>query len=220
MKTLKELKWDEMLRGILYILLGVVALLIPETMERMLGYLLGGVLIVAGAVSMICYLIRDAHQNYYHNGFVYGLLSIAIGCVVLYKAEWIVSLVPFILGLLVLASGCTKLQDVIDMKRMENGNWIVMLVLAIVNIVLGVILICNPFEAATLLFRVIGVGLIFSGVTDCAVTIYFALKFGKYLKTKETVETSFEELTPEQDDPGQGISNGESEEGGENEQQF
>ena len=60
MKMLKELKWEAILTGVLYILLGIVALLIPETMQKTLGYLIGIVLIVAGLISMICYLLRGA----------------------------------------------------------------------------------------------------------------------------------------------------------------
>ena len=52
MKMLKELKWEAILTGVLYILLGIVALVIPETMQKTLGYLIGIVLIVAGLVSI------------------------------------------------------------------------------------------------------------------------------------------------------------------------
>ena len=41
MKMLKELKWEAILTGVLYILLGIVALVIPETMQKTLGYLTG-----------------------------------------------------------------------------------------------------------------------------------------------------------------------------------
>ena len=74
MKLFKEMKWDALLTGVLYVLLGIVALVLPETMEKTLGYLLAVVLILAGAVSMIAYLLRDAHQNYYHNDFLHGLI--------------------------------------------------------------------------------------------------------------------------------------------------
>ena len=111
MKMLKELKWEAILTGVLYILLGIVALVIPETMQKTLGYLIGIVLIVAGLVSIICYLLRDARENYYHNEFVFGILGIVLGAVVLYKVEIVISLIPFILGVLVLCSGCSKLQD-------------------------------------------------------------------------------------------------------------
>ena len=57
MKMLKELKWEAILTGVLYILLGIVALVIPETMQKTLGYLIGIALIVAGLISIICYLL-------------------------------------------------------------------------------------------------------------------------------------------------------------------
>ena len=124
MKMLKELKWEAILTGVLYILLGIVALVIPETMQKTLGYLIGIVLIVAGLVSIICYLLRDARENYYHNEFVFGILGIVLGAVVLYKVEIVISLIPFILGVLVLCSGCSKLQDAIDLKRLGYGSWL------------------------------------------------------------------------------------------------
>ena len=93
-KLLKQLKWETLLTAALYIVLGVVALVIPDTMVKTLGYLIGILLILAGAVSMICYLLREASQNYYRNDFGYGLVSIAVGILFLYKVEWIISLVP------------------------------------------------------------------------------------------------------------------------------
>ena len=123
MKMLKELKWEAILTGVLYILLGIVALVIPEAMQKTLGYLIGIVLIVAGLISIICYLLRDARENYYHNEFVFGLVGMVVGAAVLYKVEVIISLIPFILGILVLFSGCSKLQDAIDLKRLSYGSY-------------------------------------------------------------------------------------------------
>ena len=197
MKMLKELKWEAILTGVLYILLGIVALVIPETMQKTLGYLIGIVLIVAGLISIICYLLRDARENYYHNEFVFGLIGMVLGAAVLYKVEVIISLIPFILGILVLFSGCSKLQDAIDLKRLSYGSWAGMLVVAVINIILGIILICNPFKAAIVLFRVLGVGLILSGASDCFSTIYFAEKLRRFKQEQEAVEGTYEEITSE-----------------------
>ena len=121
-ELLKKVKWDAILSSLLYVVLGIVTLIIPETMIKTLGYLIGILLILVGAVSMICYLLRDNSLNYYRHDFGYGLVGIAVGILFLYKVEWIISLVPVILGILVLASGCGKLQNVIDMKRAGYGN--------------------------------------------------------------------------------------------------
>lgn len=194
-KLLKQMKWDVILTSLLYVVLGITILIMPNIMFRTLGYLIGAFLIVAGAVSMIGYLLRDAHQNYYRNDFVYGLVEITIGIIVLYKIENIMELVPVILGILVVASGCRKLQDVIDMKRMEYGNWIVMLVLAAANVIFGVVLILDPIEAQLVLERLIGAGLIVSGATDCIVACYFAGKIKKYLERLEAVDSTYVEVT-------------------------
>lgn len=199
MKTIKEIKWSAMLKGILYILLGIVALVIPETMERTLGYMLGIVLIIAGGISMISYLLRDARENYYRDDFVFGLVGIVLGIIMLLKVEVIISLIPLLLGILVVISGCAKLQDVVDMKRMNSGNWIVMLMLALINLILGTVLIFNPFEAATLMFRMLGIGLIFSGITDCVTIIYFANKIKDFVQGASAVESSYEEVTEGKD---------------------
>ena len=197
MKLLKEMKWDAILTAVLYILLGIVALVIPETMQRTLGYLIGIVLIVAGIVSVICYLLRDARENYYHNEFVFGILGIILGAVVLYKVELIISIIPFLLGVLVMCSGCSKLQDAIDLKRLGYGNWLGIFIVAAVNIVLGVVLIYNPFKAAVVLFRVLGVVLILSGAGDCFTTIYFARKFRRFKQERDALDSTFEEIDPE-----------------------
>ena len=196
MKILKELKWEAILTSVLYILLGIVALVLPETMQKTLGYLIGIVLIVAGLVSIVCYLLRDARENYYHNEFVFGLAGIVLGAAVLYKVEVIISLIPFILGVLVLFSGCSKLQDAIDLKRLSYGSWAGMLILAVINIILGIVLICNPFEAAIILFRVLGVGLIMSGASDCFSTIYFARKLRRFKQEQDALDSTFEEIDP------------------------
>ena len=165
-----------------------------------MGYLIGILLIVGGAVSMICYLLREASQNYYRNDFGYGLVSIAVGILFLYKVEWIISLVPLILGILVVASGCRKLQNVIDMKRMGYGNWVYMLILAAVNVVLGAALIVNSLDAALFFLQLVGAGLIFSGVTDCITCFYLAKKAKGYFDDLNAVDSTFAEVVDADED--------------------
>lgn len=197
-KLLKQIKWETMLTSLFYVILGVVTVAIPETMVRTLGYLVGSLFILAGAVSMICYLLRDASRNYDRNDFGYGLVGIAVGVLFLYKVEWITSLVPVILGILVLASGCVKLQHVIDMKRLGCGNWIAVLIVAVINVIFGAVLIANPFSTVILLFQLVGVGLIFSGITDCITVVYVAGRMKDFLDRVQAVDSTFTEAVEEE----------------------
>lgn len=193
-KLLKQVRWETLLTSVLYIILGIVTIVIPDTMIRTLGYLVGILFILAGAVSMICYLLRDPGQNFYRNDFGYGLVGIAVGVLFLYKVEWITSLIPVILGILVLASGCGKLQNVIDMKRADCGNWLAVLILAAVNVVFGAVLIANPFDTVILLFQLVGAGLIFSGITDCITVFYVTGRLKDVFDEVHTVDSTFVEV--------------------------
>ena len=47
--------------------------------------------------------------------------------------------------------------------------------------VVGVLMVINPFDSALLLYRLLGVGLLFSGLTDLASTLYLSKKMHSYV---------------------------------------
>ncbi len=187
MRFIKELKWQSILYHILYILMGAVLLIFPETTARTICYATGGAAVVAGMTAVCIYLFRDVSKNTYRNDFVSGLVSVLLGVFLFYKADLVISLIPFLLGIAVIISGFIKLQNCIDVRRMGYGNGIVLFLLSLVNIVLGIILLVNPFGTAILLFRLIGVGLIFSGATDLAAVLYMSKKIDNYIEDMQVL---------------------------------
>lgn len=197
MKLLKEWKLQSTLYAVLYILLGVILLIFPETTATTLCYGLGGATVTVGVFVVAAYLFRDVRRNAYSNDFVGGLVSILLGLFIIYKVELIISLIPFILGIAVIVSGFIKLQSCIDVRRMGYGNGLALFLLALVNMVLGVVLVLNPFDTAIVLFRIIGVGLIFSGVSDLVTSLYMARKVKNYVKDMEALGNTVDDIMNE-----------------------
>ncbi len=177
MKLLKELKWKSVMYAALYILMGIVLLLFPETTASILCYAVGGASVVVGAVTVCIYLFRDAAKNTYRNDFVTGLAAILLGLFLIARVDLVKALIPFVLGIAVVVSGFIKLQDCIDVRRMGCGNGLGLFLLALVSIVH-----INPFHAAILLMRLIGIGLLFCGVSDLFATIYMSRKIKNYIE--------------------------------------
>lgn len=197
MKLLKEWKLQSTLYAVLYILLGVILLIFPETTATTLCYGLGGSTVAVGVFVVAAYLFRDVRRNAYSNDFVGGLVSILLGLFIIYKVELIISLIPFILGIAVIVSGFIKLQSCIDVRRMGYGNGLALFLLALVNMVLGVVLVLNPFDTAIVLFRIIGAGLIFSGVSDLVTSLYMAKKVKNYVKDMEALGNTVDDIMNE-----------------------
>ena len=186
MKLLKQLKWNLILLAVIFIALGIVLILWPGATMKTICYLLAAMLLALGVASLINYLRKDISGIIYRYDLVVGLCAILGGILVIVKVDKLTDLIPAVLGFLVTMSGILKMQNSVDMLRLGHGTWHVAFAMAIVNIVAGIVLLMNPFEAAQILIMCIGIALVYSGITDLYVTISISRRLSK-IKTEIVV---------------------------------
>lgn len=192
MKLLKQLKWNLILLAILFIALGVVLIMWPGATMKTICYILAVSLIVIGVVFLANYLRKDIAGIIYRYDLVVGLSAILGGILVIIKVDQLVGLIPAVLGFLVTISGILKMQNSVDMLRLGHGTWYVAFAMAIVNIVFGVLLLMNPFRTMELLLMWLGIGFVYSGVTDLYVTISISHKLSRMNLSTEVVSSEEE----------------------------
>lgn len=186
MSLLKQLKWNLILLAVIFIALGIVLILWPGATMKTICYLLAAMLLAIGVVSLINYLRKDISGIIYRYDLVVGLCAILGGILVIVKVDNLTDLIPAVLGFLVTMSGIMKMQNSVDMLRLGHGTWHVAFAMAIVNIVAGIVLLMNPFEAAQILIMCLGIALVYSGITDLYVTISISRRLSR-LKTEIVV---------------------------------
>lgn len=186
MSLLKQLKWNLILLAVIFIALGIVLILWPGATMKTICYLLATMLLAIGVVSLINYLRKDISGIIYRYDLVVGLCAILGGILVIVKVDKLTDLIPAVLGFLVTMSGIMKMQNSVDMLRLGHGTWHVAFAMAIVNIVAGIVLLMNPFEAAQILIMCLGIALVYSGITDLYVTISISRRLSR-LKTEIVV---------------------------------
>ena len=186
MSLLKQLKWNLILLALIFIELGIVLILWLGVTMMPICYLLAAMLLALGVASLINYLRKDISGIIYRYDLVVGLCAILGGILVIVKVDKLTDLIPAVLGFLVTMSGILKMQNSVDMLRLGHGTWHVAFAMAIVNIVAGIVLLMNPFEAAQILIMCIGIALVYSGITDLYVTISISRRLSK-IKTEIVV---------------------------------
>ena len=127
-----------------------------------------------------------------NNDLIKGLVIVCIGIFICVKSELVVSVLPVVLGIGVVLSGILKLQHAFDLKRMGFDTWVRIGLTAAVNIFIGLIVILNPFSTVAWLMRLVGIGFLFSGVTDLITTIYVSKKASEYYVDGKAEETDEE----------------------------
>ena len=189
--VLKNWKVQEIGGAVALLICGLVLLLMPELTLVTIANVIGILVIMIGAFFLIGYFLRKelAAGN---NDLIKGLVIVCIGIFICVKSELVVSVLPVVLGIGVVLSGILKLQHAFDLKRMGFDTWVRIGLTAAVNIFIGLIVILNPFSTVAWLMRLVGIGFLFSGVTDLITTIYVSLKASEYYVDGKAEETDEE----------------------------
>ena len=187
----KNWKVQEIGGAVALLICGLVLLLMPELTLVTIANVIGILVIMIGAFFLIGYFLRKelAAGN---NDLIKGLVIVCIGIFICVKSELVVSVLPVVLGIGVVLSGILKLQHAFDLKRMGFDTWVRIGLTAAVNIFIGLIVILNPFSTVAWLMRLVGIGFLFSGVTDLITTIYVSKKASEYYVDGKAEETDEE----------------------------
>ena len=111
------------------------------------------------------------------NVITYGVVLVGIGLFSFLNPGGIFAILPIIFGILVLVEGISKLQRALMLRRYGYPRWVAALVLAIAIMVLGVVLVLNPFGALVMTVRVLGAVILVDGLTGLWVSLILKKNF-------------------------------------------
>ncbi len=154
-----------LLEGIVLVVLGVLAVLVPMVATIAVAILIGWLFFISGIVGLITtFMMRNAP------GFWWSLLSAALGIIV-----GVVLLSRPVLGAISLTllltaffiiEGVASIMYAMEHKKELTGRWTWMLVSGIVDLFLAVIILTGlPGTAAWALGLLVGINMLFGGMS-------------------------------------------------------
>lgn len=188
---MKNYKWTSLAVAAAYLVAGFLLLLYPNTSADILVTVFGLVLIIMGALNVITYFLMDVRETLYRNDFTMGIIRILLGLLIIWQKSLFQSVIPFLISIVIITSGFSKLQDGIDAKRIGAKTGWSQLILAAVSVVFGLIVLFHPQFTNEVLFRLMGVALIYSGASDLYSTLYLSGRIRRYMKGLAEEEASF-----------------------------
>lgn len=172
------MKINQVAVPIITIIVGIILLLVPGEIITTIIRIIGA-LIIAGATLSIIDTIKNKKQNF---ELVYSILIGVLGIVFISNPEVIAGIIPLLLGLFMILKSATKLQFVFMLKRDGTDYWVKPLIVNILMLILGLVLVFNPFKGAEALIRIIAIFMIAYGILDIVETIMTKPKRVKVLK--------------------------------------
>lgn len=152
--------------SLVYVALGLVLLFFPDLTTSLICTVAGFLLLAYGVVSIISFFAGSNGGFVFQFELVVGLFAAILGGLFLFKPHMLLSILPVIFGLYILVDGLTNLKRGMDMRSYGYAGWTATLVMAVVSMVLGGVILWNPFSTHLLLVRIIGASFLYEGVVD------------------------------------------------------
>ena len=142
--------------------IGFVLVIKPSETLQFVSLLTGATMILLGIGAWIYYFVKDKAMFM----AVLGSIAIMIGIIVCVKYKSIISFMLILFGGFLIVSGIVDLISAIDVKKSGVFGWLVPVIMSLAIIVVGIIIIVNPFGSIELITRILGAGLLAYAVMD------------------------------------------------------
>lgn len=164
-ELLRSIKKAYTWTAVLYMILGVILLIWPAATTVTICIIVGAVICIHGIGYVISYC-RNPEVSIFRFNLILGIVGICIGCFLMFQPDTFLSVIPFAFGVIVIVDGVTNIQKSLDLKRMYDNKWWGAMVGGIVALILGLLLMLNPFSTTVALVRFLGIVLIVDGACD------------------------------------------------------
>ena len=193
----KKLKWNLVIMSLLYLGLGVFLVMKPRTALNVVCYALGGVVLACAAVQLIRYFVVERGVFQSQLTLISGIVCLALGGFLILRSDIVVKILPIVFGLFVIFDAIGRVQNALDLRRCGYDSWKGFLALPVLSVVLGVVLIANPFSAMETLVMAIGIILIVEGGINLLSALYTVLAVRRFAKLHPETQSVLEAIIGE-----------------------
>ena len=173
---LRYVKNGMLILSIVFIALGLLLLVMPQTSLLWICYAFGAVVLITGVVCLVQY-VRIRGSGFAAPFFlVAGVITAALGLFTLARPEVVASFLPVVFGIFILVDGFSRIGTAVDLARRQGDKWWLMMLFSLLSIALGILLLVNPFGAAVSVVMLCGVLLIVEGVVNLSCVVYTAME--------------------------------------------
>lgn len=154
-------KKHHIIAGLVLIIFGIVLLVRPGRTLDIVCDLIGAAIMIAGIVGVIEGLIGKRGDPMAAANFVGNVFAILAGILLIAFSGAIVAVFPFIFGMLLIVYSAAEIFMAL---KAPGGAQIGRMLMAVLELILAILILANPFSTTILLVQVLGVSIIFSGI--------------------------------------------------------
>ena len=156
---------NAILMSILLCIIAILLIINPLKSLTVITTLLGAILIGLGIIQIISYAKTDKEFKAFSFRLILGLITLVIGLIFVFNPTSIYNFIITIAGVWIIIESIIRLQVTISYKNKNTNYGIIM---AIITLVLGIVMLINPFAAIEAVGMVAGISLLVNEILNIA----------------------------------------------------
>lgn len=164
--VLREQRRSSVLVALATIVLGLGLVVWPDRSVSLMCSLLGGALLIFGLLYIIGWFSSKRRAGSPAVMVIPGVVLAGLGVWLMTSSESVITLIQYVFGAMILFHGVLDLQGAISLAGRRYARWWLDLLLAVLTLGLGALILINPFGTFAALVMLIGVSLVYDGVSD------------------------------------------------------
>ncbi len=173
--SIKKLAWSAILESLALVILGILFIVLQETIVKALAYLIGVFFIVKGGFQVISYYMEKGQNDLFNNGLLSGVVSVLIGIALLIVGEDIAHVFRVVIGVIITYESLARINTATKLSAARIDAWKYILIVALIMLVIGVFITFNSGAVITLIgWMMILAGIV--GIVGDAVFIQYVNK--------------------------------------------
>lgn len=172
LEYLEKYERNSILGSLLIVIVSILLIAKPTAILTTVILILGIIAILDGLIHIISYIKTSKEIRSFSQELFEGFIEVIAGiCLITFKDVFI-SMVPIIIGIWIILKSILKFQLALNLKNAEQQNWMSLLIVAIITLILGIIIIANPFKTAVTVTVISGVFLLITAISDLIESFY------------------------------------------------
>ncbi len=143
LRRAKSASWMAIFESLAIGALGILLILNPNTMLKIVFYVVGIFLIIKGVYKILNYFAVHGKYDFYNNDLLYGVVALIFGviCVVLW--EQLKEVIGIVVGVWMIYGALVRMNTAIKMHAAGIKEWFYVLLLSMVMMALGIYMIIS-----------------------------------------------------------------------------
>lgn len=160
----KSTSWMAILESLIVGALGVMLLINPDGMFKIIFYVVGIFLIIKGVYKIINYFAVHGKYDFYNNDLLYGIIALVFGILAVVLWEQLGKLIGIAVGAWMIYGALVRMNTAIKMHTVGIKEWFYVLLLSMIMLALGIYMVISasavPMVIGWIMIAAAGIGIV------------------------------------------------------------